>query len=99
MAPGRRSVHDSVTVQPPAAGARSYAQSEIGTPTHVTVNANRRPGSAAVTLHVVVHCSGPRRLLPRNRAPTSAHRAPSTQRQDAVSGLHSPVRVTSLTSA
>src|SRR5919107_192280 len=63
-----------------------------------TENANRRPGSASVTVHVVTHRSGPRRLVPRKVAPTCAP-FPETHEAEVVSGLHSPIRVTSLISA
>ena len=61
--------------------------------------ANSRPGSAAVTVHVVQY-TGPRplrRTWPRKRAPARGPVAPSSHSASNVSGLYSPIRVTSLT--
>ena len=62
----------------------------------VTENANRRPSTAAVTVQVVLQRRNPYRLVSRKRAPTRGP-APVSHGHDVVSGLRSPIRLTSLT--
>ena len=64
-------------------------------PAHRPPRRQARGRSAAVTLHVVDPFALPRRLWPLNRAPTLGPSAPSIHSQPVVSGLHSPIRVTS----
>jgi len=93
---------NSVTSVPSAARSSRYPQ-VLATlpPSPATLNANSRPGSAAVTVQTVQY-TGPRpfRLTwPRKRAPGSGPVAPSSHSASNVSGLNSPIRVTSLTRA
>src|ERR1700756_4950344 len=74
--PGRRSQVLSVTLQPSGAAAMSYCHRATGTPVYETLNANRSPGAASVTLHVVVHLRHPLRLVPLNVAPAAADVTP-----------------------
>ncbi len=60
--------------------------------------ANSTPGSATITSHSLDHRNRPARFTPRKRAPTAGPVAPRSQRARRHSGLHSPVRRTSLTS-
>lgn len=93
---------NSVTSVPSAACSSRYPQ-VLATlpPSPATLKANSRLGSAAVTVQVVQY-TGPRplrRTWPRKRAPGSGPAAPSSHSASNVSGLNSPIRVTSLTSA
>ena len=66
-----------------------------------TTNANSRPGSDTVTVHLVQYV-GPlplRFTWPRKRAPTSGPVEPSIHSASKVSGLKRPVLVMSLTNA
>lgn len=71
--PGRRSHMLSTTTHPSRAGSKSYCQRATGNPaTEVTSKPNRPPGSASVMVDRVLHRRNPRRLRPRNFAPTEA---------------------------
>jgi hypothetical protein len=66
----------------------------------VRVNANSRPGSAAVTTGRFFHrLPAAAALTASNRAPTAGPSVPSSQRQLTTSGLNSGIRVTSATRA
>src|SRR3954447_9119654 len=97
--PVRWSAHRSVTRVPPPSAANSYVHLATGNGPAFTSKANDRPGSASTTVQVVDHRRHPLRLLPLNLAPTAGPVTPPSQRQEVVSGLHSPIRVTSLTSS
>src|SRR4051812_18415566 len=58
---------------------------------------NSRPGSAATTLGFVDHRMNLFLFVPLNRAPPAGPAAPSSHWHLTVSGLHSPMRVTSET--
>jgi hypothetical protein len=94
------SSNDSVTSVPSAVGSSEYPQVlAVAPPSPATLNANSRSGSAAVTVQVVQY-TGPRplrRTWPRKRAPGRGPVAPSSHSASNVSGLNSPIRVTSLT--
>ena len=62
-------------------------------------NAKATPGSASTTSLTVDQRRHPRWLRPLKRAPTAGPVAPLSQRAPTFSGLHSPMRVTSLTIA
>ena len=93
------SVHRSVTMHPVAVGANSYDHLATGNGPALTSKAKARPGSASTTVHVVDQRRHPLRLLPRNLAPTAGPVAWPSHRHEVVSGLQSPMRVTSLTSS
>src|SRR3954447_26684839 len=97
--PGRRSVHRSVTVHAPSPSVNSYSHVLRGTPKVSTSKANRRPGSADVTVTVVLHRRHPARLLPRNFVPAAGPVAPPSPLPPVFSGLHSPMRGKSVTSS
>src|SRR5438309_8331412 len=65
----------------------------------LTTKANWRPSSAATTRGLLLQRINPRRLVPLNRAPTAGPVAPPSHRHRTVSGLHSPIRVTSVTNS
>src|SRR5215471_21285507 len=62
-----------------------------------TRKANDRFRSASTTRTVVAHLAHPRLLNPTNRAPTSGPLRRPSHRHDVVSGLHSPMRLMSVT--
>jgi RHH-type proline utilization regulon transcriptional repressor/proline dehydrogenase/delta 1-pyrroline-5-carboxylate dehydrogenase len=71
----------------------SYCQREIGMRACDTLNAKHRPGSASVTLQVVVHRRQPLRFVPWNTAPGAAE-PPFVQRIRAVSSANSLIAPT-----
>src|SRR6266568_2359395 len=97
MYAGRSSISskDSVASVPPsAAGSKRYVHLVDG-PRLLVTKANSRPGSAATTSGFVLQRITPRLLVPLKRAPTAGPVAPPIHSHLAVSGLHSPMRVTS----
>src|SRR5207248_5695316 len=102
MYPGRSFMisKDSVTSVPPSvAGSNRYVHLVRSfDPTMAgTTNANSLPGSATITRGFVDHRMNLFRFEPLNRAPTAGPVAPPTHSHRTVSGLHSPIRVTSVT--
>src|SRR5436305_12182703 len=87
---------DSVASVPPSADASKWYVHFVEPEPGVT-KANSRPGSAATTSGLVLHRMNRRLLLPLNLAPTAGPVAPSIHPHLTVSGLHSPMRVTSET--
>src|SRR5581483_6563389 len=65
----------------------------------LVANANSCGASAATTVGLVLHRAKLRLLVPLKRAPTAGPVAPSIHSHFTVSGLHSPMRVTSDTSS
>src|SRR5262245_11036556 len=87
--------NDSLSFEPEPSGSKRYVHL-VSVPTS---NANSRPGSATTTVGFVDHETTPRLFVPLKRAPTAGPVAPSSHTHLVVSGLHSPMRVTSLTTA
>ena len=85
----------SVSRVPSPSGSKVYSQC---TQPLLTCHANFRPGSAATTWLRVSHVRSGVSLRPVNQAPTCGP-APSSHQQALQIGLHSPVLVTSDTSA
>ncbi len=86
---------DSVTRVPPSTDSKVYVHSGPVAPG--TLNANRLPRSAAVTVGFVDHVAFPRRLVPLNLAPTVGPVAPFNQVPAVFSGLNRCIWVTSET--
>src|SRR5947209_1442913 len=85
---------DSVASVPPSAdGSKWYVH--LVEPDPGVTNANSRPASAATTSGFELHRMNRRLFDPLKRAPTAGPVAPSIHSPFTVSGLHSPMRVTS----
>ena len=93
--PAGRNSHDSVSRVPPSSGSNVYPQR---TQPLLTSHANSRPGSAATTWQRVSHVrSGS--LVAAGEPRADAGPSPSSHQQARQIGLHSPILVTSDTSA
>src|SRR5688500_3788586 len=91
--------NDSITLVPPPSGSNLYDHLVPSLPPSEVANANSRPSSATTTSGLVLHRKIPFLFEPLKRAPTVGPVAPSSHSQCRHSGLHSPIRVTSVTTS